>query len=134
MRQDQVIFVACISACAYRSNEGLTPMDLNNKVQEMCLHLDHKQAYRQVHRRVLLEGHKAGILKKNTVKPQATKTDRTGITVSNQYRWHLLVNSEFERLWLQNTGTCPVIKKNRKGDVFFRFWSRRNEHCRGTRW
>ena len=111
MRQDQVLFVACISSRADCGNEGLTPMYLTNKVQELCPHLDHKQAYRQVHRRVLLEGHKARILKKNTVKAQATTTDRTGITVSDQYRWHLLVNSDFERLQLQNTGTCPDSKK-----------------------
>ena len=89
MRQDQVLFVACICACAARvdcSNEGITPMDLTKKVQELFPHLDHKQAYRQVHRCVLLEGHKAGILKKNTIKPQATTTNRTGINVLDHYR------------------------------------------------
>ena len=46
MRKDQVIFVVFISAYANRSNEGIIPMDLTDKVQELCPNLDHKQAYR----------------------------------------------------------------------------------------
>ena len=83
MRQYQVLFVACISARGDRGNEGFTTIDLTNKVQELYPHLDHKQVYIQVHRHVLLEGQKSGILKKNTVKPQATTTNCTGITVSD---------------------------------------------------
>ena len=112
MRQDHVIFVACMPARANRGNKGLTPMDLNEKVQELCPHLDHKQAYCQVHRRVLLEGQKARISKKNTVKPQETTTNRTSITISDQCIWNLLVNSELDRIRLNNTGTCPVRKKS----------------------
>ena len=111
MRQDQVLFVACISDRADRCNKGLTPMYLTDKVQKLCPHLDYKKAYLQVHRPVLLEGQKAVILKNNTVKIQETTTDRTNITVSYQYRWYLLANSDFEPLRLHNTCTCKVSKK-----------------------
>ena len=33
---------------------------------------------------------------------------------------YLLVNSEFEEIWLQNTGTCPVVKKT-FGEVMYSF-------------
>eukprot|EP00978_Attheya_sp_CCMP212_P000306 scaffold593_cov31-Attheya_sp.AAC.1 len=111
MSSNEVSFMVAVAARADRGNDGLTLKELADKVQELRPDFNRLQASRQVARRVIPEGYKTGILKKGTVIPQATTTDRTGITISDQYRWHLLVDAEYDRLRLKNIGICPVTRK-----------------------
>ena len=86
-------------------------MELANKVQDLCMHINNEQEYLQVSQRILPERHTAGILKKVAVKPKATTTNFTGITVSYRCRWNLLLNKEFEHPWSNNTSICTISKK-----------------------
>ena len=61
-------------------------MDMAEKLEELFMHLNHDQASHQISRSILPEGHKDGILKKGTVKIQATMKTLTGIIVPYQYR------------------------------------------------
>ena len=111
MTPDQVGFMGCVYACLEHGNYGLTQMEMTYKVQELCPHINHDQASRQVSCCIFPEGHKVGILKNSMVKPQSTKTDCNSISTSDQYRCNLLIKTDFERLRSNNTGICPISKK-----------------------
>ena len=80
-------------------------------VQEINPELSRAQASYQVRANILPKNAAKGVLKPNLVKAQGTTSDRTGISVASQYRWHYLVEEILRRANRVNTGTCPVTGK-----------------------
>ena len=68
------------------------------------------------------------ILKPMLQKPQATTSDRTNINIAQQYRWHRLVDAEYDNLRVVNIGLC---KKSGKtfGEVMSHFIVGLDEMC-----
>jgi hypothetical protein len=64
-------------------------MDLNNN-------LSRSQMAKQLSRRVLPENAKAGVIKATMQKVQATTSDRTNISLGQQFHWHCIVDEEYK--------------------------------------
>ena len=83
-----------------------------DSIQELKPKLSRRQASQLLSRQVIPKNAEKGLIKGNLVKAQPTTTDRTAITVSQQYRWHRLVDSVYKDLWERNTGVCPVTSRS----------------------
>jgi hypothetical protein len=91
MTTDKIKFTGCILARQDRVNDGLSTKETLDLVQELIKDTSRKSARNALFRHILPLNHALGVLKRTTQKVQATTTDRTNINVSQQYRWHTLV-------------------------------------------
>jgi hypothetical protein len=96
-------------------------MDLNNNLSQ-------SQAAKQLSRRVLPEDSKAGVIKATTQKVQATTSDRTNVSLGQQFCWHCIVDEEYNLLRTSNTGLCKRSGKS-FGEVVGHFIAGLNEMC-----
>lgn len=87
-----------------------------------------KAASRILTRRVIPINATEGILKSNLQKPQSTTSDRTNINIAQQYRWHRLIDTEYNNLRTQNTGLCKLSGKS-FGEVMDHFIIGLDEMC-----
>ena len=118
-------FVSTVLAQADHGNEGKNRKEAIDLVQELKPDLDRKQASRALTRHVL---RKSEELKNNLVKATATTTNRSAITVGQQFRWHNTYESSLNLLRERNTG---VSKKSGKsfGEVMHHFIIGGDETC-----
>jgi len=77
-----------------RGNEPLTPRAVVNLVTQL-VPISNVQAADHV-RRTMRPNHRDEIT--NLVKPQATSTKRSGVTIQSQHFWHLTVDAAYEEL------------------------------------
>ena len=120
---DESQFVADNIRRADRSNDGLKRRQILDIVQEIVPSLSRGQSAQAL--RAVRHTHKAltGI-----VKAQATTTKRTAITVTQQYRWHMMIESCYAELRQHNTGLCKHSGKT-FGEVIEHFIWGGDETC-----
>ena len=102
-------FLADVLVRKDRGNDGAEPKEAIDMVQQLAPHLDRTQARRHF-KRTLLPNFKHK-LKPKAIVAQATTTKRTGITVSQQFRWHTTYEGTLNELRRLNTGTCRKTGK-----------------------
>ena len=83
--------------------EGHTTYWIHNQSQIQAQKDRHLEAVAKV---ILPHGANSGIIKKTTRKLQVRTTDGTNINIAQQLRWHTLVNSLFDEMWMHNFGSC----------------------------
>ena len=83
---------------------------MTDLVQELSPCVSRKSASRQVSRHIITKSIKKGRTK-GVLTPQSTASGSSAITVEQQFRWHTLVNKQFKRLRLKNTGICNLSHK-----------------------
>ena len=93
---------------ADRSNEGMTPAQLEANIQKLNPELTAEQA--KNHRRTFMKKN-AGVLKPKAVKAQKTTSRRSQCTVAQQFRWRKMVDKAMNILRERNTGVCQVTGK-----------------------
>ena len=93
-----------------RVNNGLARREMIELVKELNLHLDRPAASRQVSRHIIPNEKHSGYIKV-FVTTQSTTTDRSAITVDQQFQCHNLVEDQYKILKLRNDGVCPVSGK-----------------------
>ena len=87
-----------------RANMGLTPAQLEDKIQLVAPHLSHKQI--KNHRsRTFRRKHKHR-LKPKSVMPQKTSSKRSQCTAAQQWRWFQTFDRCLDVLREKNTGLC----------------------------
>ena len=118
-------FVSNVLARADRGNEGKNRKEAIDLVQELKPALDRKQASRALTRHVL---RKSEDLKNNLVKATATTTNRSAITVGQQFRWHNTYESCLNLLRKRNTSLCKKSGKS-FGEVMHHFIIGGDESC-----
>ena len=92
-----------VAIWADRANQGLTPAQLQAKMQTLTPGITMKQA--QNHQRTFKIRHD-GRLKCKAVRAQKTLSKRSQCTVAHQYRWFKTVDQAFKFLRENNTGLC----------------------------
>jgi hypothetical protein len=97
-------------------------------IMDLINNLSLSQAAKQLSRRVLPENSKAGVIKAMTQKVQATTSDRTNISLGQQFCWHCIVNEEYNLLCMSNTGLCKRSGKS-FGEVMGHFIVGLDEMC-----
>ena len=106
MTNDDVGFVGQALARLDRGNDGASLKEALDILQELKPKITRTAARDQLRKVVLPENARDNVLKSKPQKVQATTSDRTNINVAQQYRWHTLVDSEYDRLRDLNTGRC----------------------------
>ena len=84
-------FVADTIALHYRSNNGLTPAAVIDRLQDINRGVTRKQASNHLHRK--LKKNHNDVVKKHIVVGQVTTTNLNTITVVQQFRWHSTINT-----------------------------------------
>ena len=87
-----------------RANMGLTPAQLEDKMQLVAPHLSHKQI--QNHRSRTFRNKHKHRLNPKSVMPQKTSSRRSQCTVAQQYRWFQTFDRSLDILRAKNTGLC----------------------------
>lgn len=96
-----------------RANDGKSPKETLDLIQELNLALDRKQASQTYNRTIRPKIKGKGGIKAKPVKSQATTTKRSAITVKQQFRWHNTFEKALNMLRERNHGRC-----NRTGKTF----------------
>lgn len=109
---------------ADRGNDGMSKKRIVDMVQDIKPDLSRTQAEASL--KSVREEHKGELTA--VAKAQATTTKRTAITVSQQYRWHMCVESVLNELRKHNTGPCKLTGKM-FGEVFDQFIFGGDETC-----
>jgi hypothetical protein len=109
---------------ADRGNDGMSKKRIVDMVQDIKPDLSRTQAEAAL--KSVREEHKGELTA--VVKAQATTTKRTAITVSQQYRWYMCVESVLNELRKHNTGPCKLTGKM-FGEVFDQFIFGGDETC-----
>lgn len=129
LSDEEVRFAGQVIARQDRTNDGLSRKEAKDIIMDLSgKDISRRAASRQLSRRVLPINAAEGILKATLQKPQATTSDRTNINIAQQYRWHRIVDTEYDNLRLVNTGLC---KKSGKtfGEVMGHFIIGLDEMC-----
>ena len=121
---DESQFVADNIRRADRSNDGLKRRQILDIVQEIVPSLSRGQSAQAL--RAVRHTHKGALT--GIVKAQATTTKRTAITVTQQYRWHMMIESCYAELRQHNTGLCKHSGKT-FGEVIEHFIWGGDETC-----
>jgi len=111
MNQKEYDFARQVAARKDRANNGMSRRDMIDLVQELHPELDRSAAYRQVSRHIIPKSINKGYIKR-FVKAQPTTSDRTAITMEQQFRWHTLVEEQYNELRVRNQGVCKRTKKS----------------------
>ena len=106
MNEDDIKFAGEVLDRLDRGNDGASRKEALDIIQELKLGMATGAARDQLRKQVLPENAVAKVLKGYTQKVQATTSDRTNINHTQQYRWHTLVDGEYDRLRVLNTGCC----------------------------
>ena len=93
-----VRFIGEVWARDDRGNDGLSRKEAIDNIQELNHTITREYDTRQLSRRILPGNAKSGILKPHSQKVQATTSDCTNINVSQQYRWHSLVDEIYKQM------------------------------------
>ena len=104
LQQGEVDSIVDVLKRADRGNDGMDRPKAIDTVLDIKPHLSRKQAA-DTFRMLVQKKHKNELT--GPVKAQATTTKRTGITVAQQYRWHMTFECAFDRLRSLNTGIGP---------------------------
>ena len=128
LTNQDVKFIGGVLARANRGNDGMSRKEAKDVIQDLNPNISREGACKLLTRRVMPENAATGLLKKTTQKVQATTSDRTNINLAQQYRWHRLVDHEYDRLRDLNKGRC---KKSGKlfGEVMHHFIIGLDEMC-----
>ena len=94
-----------------RGENGMSLLEAMGAIQWVNSTLDRKQAKDLLERRVLPKAYADGKIKRNTLKVQATTTERTAIMYQSQWRWYSFVTSMFNDLRRKNGGLCKNTGK-----------------------
>lgn len=111
-----------------RGNDGKSPSETIDVIQELVPGLDRKQAAQAFHRTIRPKISGAGGIKPRPVKSQGTTTKRSAITISQQYRWHKSVEKALDFLRRENTGVCRKTGKT-FGELVHHFIVGGDETC-----
>jgi hypothetical protein len=95
---------------ADRGNDGRTPADIIEDIQQLQPEIGPKQAQNYYSR--TFKKRSKGRLKPRAVKAQKTSTRRSNITVAQQYRWFKLYGRALRYLREKNTGVCRLTGKS----------------------
>ena len=119
-------YVADVLARRDRSNKGCDMSEAVDLVMELTEVGSRKRAYQHV-KKVILPNY-GEVVKKKTVVAQKTTTNRTQITIKQQYRWHCTYDNALNELHKRNTGLCKLSRKPFK-EVAHYFISGGDETC-----
>ena len=128
LSDSDVKLAGAVFARADRGNDGMSRKEATDMIQDLNPDISRKAAARQLSRVVLPRNAAVGILKKSTQKVQATTSDRTNINIAQQFRWHRLIDKEYEHLREVNTGRCRKTNKL-FGEVMHHFIIGLDEMC-----
>ena len=128
LTDSDVKLAGAVLARADRGNDGYSRKEAADLIQDLNPDINRLAARRQLSNIVLPKNHEAGVLKEAAVKAQPTTSDRTNINVAQQYRWHRLVDQEYDYLRATNTGLCGRSGKT-FGEVIEHFIWGLDEMC-----
>jgi hypothetical protein len=128
LTNNEVKFTGEILARQDRANDGLSRKEAKDVIIDLNNNLSRSQAAKQLSRRVLPENSKAGVTKAMTQKVQSTMSNRTNISLGQQFCWHCIVDEEYNLLCASNTGLCKRSGKT-FGEVMGHFIVGLNEMC-----
>jgi hypothetical protein len=128
LTNDEVKFTGAILARQDHANDGLSRKEAKDVIMDLNTNLSRSQASKLLLRHVLPKSAKAGVLKATTQKVQATMSDRTNISLGQQFCWHRIVDEEYNLLRTSNTGLCKQSGKT-FGEVMGHFIVGLNEMC-----
>ncbi len=128
LTDNEVKFTGEILAHQDCANDGLSRKEAKDVIMDLNNNLSQSQASKLLSRRVLPESAKAGVLKATTHKVQATMSDRTNISLGQQFHWHCIIDEEYDLLHTSNTGLCKRSGKT-FGEVMGHFIVGLNEMC-----
>ena len=110
-----------------RSNDGLTPAAVIERLQDIKPGVTKKQAGNHLHR--TLKKNHSDVIKKHVVVGQATTTNQNAITVVQQFRWHSTVDTTIMFLRKKNVGICKCGCGKTFGELIDEFIYGANETC-----
>ena len=128
LSEDDVKLAGEVLARQDRANDGYTPQEAKAMIGTLNPNITERAAAQQLYRRIMPVNFAAGILKRKTVKLQATTSDRTNINAAQQWRFHTLVDTVFDELRDANLGKCKKLGKT-FGEVFEHFVIGLDETC-----
>jgi hypothetical protein len=99
-------FIRNVLARKDQANEGANYQEAVDLVQELDQNLTQEQARHHLSR-TLLKGD-TSIVKSKAVVAQQTTTERSNITVPQQYRWHQNYEHSLDELRRNNTDVCRI--------------------------
>jgi hypothetical protein len=108
-----------------RGNKGMSNSDALDALTDLKPDLTRAQA-RNCFANTIRPAHKEVMT--GIVRAQKTTTKRTAITVTQQWRWHSLIDSAFNELRRRNTGVCRVTGKT-FGELMAHFILGGDETC-----
>jgi hypothetical protein len=94
LTDNKVKFTGEILACQHCTNDGLLRKEAKDVIMDLNNNLSQSQASKLLSRRVLPESAKAGVLKAMMQKVQATTSERTNISLGQQFCWHRIIDEE----------------------------------------
>ena len=110
LTDEEVRFVGQVLARQDRANDPYGRKQAKDIIMDVAeKELKPKAASQILTRRVIPMNASEGILKSNLQKPQATTSDRTNINIAQQYRWHRLVDTEYNNLRIQTLGYAKRV-------------------------
>jgi hypothetical protein len=120
-------FVADVLAQKDRGNDGATPSEALDMINDLHPELSREQMVRDHFRNTLKPNH-PHLLKLKSAVAQATTTKRTAITVTQQYRWYKTIDEAYNFTREENTGKCNLTGKT-FGELMHHFITGGDETC-----
>ena len=129
LTDEEVLFMGHVMARQDHVNDGLMRKEAKDIIVDVSKQdITFRAAGLQLSRCVRPVNVENKILKLTLQMPQATTSDRTNINIAQQYRWHRLVDAEYDNLRMVDIGLC---KKSGKtfGEVMSHFIVGLDEMC-----
>ena len=94
--------------------------------QKLSLRASITAALRQVYCHIIPKSMEKGCTK-GFATPQYNTTDRSAITVEEQFCWNTLINEQFKQMRLKNTGLCNLSNKTFGEEMVYFVWDMKEE-------